>query len=46
MKFKPVALRARSDVPLQAPFAHSFAIVAQIPPSAPRRLTGCYVELR
>ena len=33
-----------SDVPLQAPFAHGFAIVAQTPPSASRRLTGCYVD--
>jgi len=41
MKFKPVAV-APSDVPLQAPFAHGFAIVAQTPPSMSRRLTGCW----
>ena len=32
MKFKPVA-NAPSDVPLQAPFAHGFAIIAQTTPS-------------
>jgi hypothetical protein len=45
IKFKPCfrsKLLQHSDVPLQAPFAHGFAIVAQTTPSASRRLTWCY----
>jgi hypothetical protein len=43
-KFKPVAF-APSDAPLQAPFVHGFAIVAQTTPSVSRRLTGCYTSI-
>jgi hypothetical protein len=42
MHVKPVALRAPSDVPIQASFAHGFAIVAKTLPSVARRLRGCY----
>jgi len=46
MKFKPCfcsKLLQHSDVPLQASFAHGFAIIDQTTPYVSRRLTWCYV---
>jgi len=42
MHVKSVALRAASDVPLQASFATGFANLSQTLPSAARHLRGCY----
>ena len=47
MQYKPLrSLRSlRSDVPLQAPFVHGFAIFAQTLPSESRRLTKSLCDL-